>query len=254
MTVREASSRSPLGFPLLPKVIHRASPGVVVAMGNHDVSGGDFAPLPPLGIIDLVHAPLRSWEQFSRRIRNIGEAFDATPGVGPDVASDSRYLYQRLQDGTLRAWFDEHVFGEAAVHAGLEQGVVVRDDRIARSLAGEPVGAPGLASARALLAARVDVMHEWLIARLAQERAPLAERVAQLDASLAEHDQRLRLITGERDVLSADLEAARRDAATLLAQLEEARARLRELDDNRAVRAALRAQSTARRVRGQSPR
>ena len=254
MTIREASSRSPLGFPLLPKVIHRGDPGVEVAMGNHDVTGGEFAPLPPLGLIDLVHAPMRSWEQFSRRIRNMGEAFEATPDVGPDVASDQRYLYTRLLDGTLREWFDERVFADSAVHAGLEQGLLVGDDRIARSLAGEPVGAHGPGAAKALVAERVDVMREWLIARLAAEREPLGRRIAELDGSIAQATERIEVLSGERATLKEDLDTSRDEAATLHRHLEAARAELRELQaelaelrSSRAVQMALRAGAVRKR-------
>jgi Glycosyl transferase family 2 len=229
--VREARSAGPLGFGLLPKVAHRALADIVVRRGNHGVDNEGLELLPPVGLVDVVHWPLRSFEQFERKVRNMGEAFAATPGVPADESADQRMLFDRLRAGTLREWFDERQVSDAQVRDGIEAGRLVRDGRLERALAGEPVAAGAAGAARALVAERVGPLLEWLEGRLAAEREPIERRVGDLDDALTEARVRIEELARERDGFDVSGSEAR-------AALAEERRRHELLRNTRAARAA----------------
>lgn len=88
------------GTPLAPKLAHRASEDITVAMGNHSVDGLAGERIEA-GLVEIVHVPLRSWHQFSRKIRLGGAAVERNPNLDPGTAWHWRADYARLLDGTL---------------------------------------------------------------------------------------------------------------------------------------------------------
>ncbi len=90
------------GTPLAPKLAHRALATINVEMGNHSVLGLEGERVEA-GPIEIVHVPLRSWEQFSRKIRIGGAAVARNPNLGPGTSWHWRADFERLQNGTLEA-------------------------------------------------------------------------------------------------------------------------------------------------------
>jgi hypothetical protein len=128
MTVREVMSTNALGEPLSAKACHRADPDVVVYQGNHEVDG-----LPGkrgLADVEILHFPLRSWEQFSRKIQNGGSSYARNTTLSSEVGHAWRMLYQRFSQGTLQQFWDERALSPEGRASGLADGSLVQDDRL----------------------------------------------------------------------------------------------------------------------------
>jgi hypothetical protein len=149
MTVREAYSR------LRPKVAHRADPDVVLHRGAHDVDwdrgeevrrGGRavmravkperpeeegrlvWAPRFPARVL---HFPVRSYEQYRRRV-------EATLFHGGWDDKAHRDLASHYEEGRLPELYEKLVFDDAAVAAGIEDGGLVEDHSLRDFLAACP--------------------------------------------------------------------------------------------------------------------
>lgn len=130
---RNLATLSERGTPLAPKVCHRGATGVVVAQGNHAVTGlaGDRLPAEP---IDVLHVPLRSWPQFQRKIANGGSSYAANVGLGPEVGWHWRADYERLLAGELERVFQAREPSPADLVKGVWTGTLVRDSWLLRRL------------------------------------------------------------------------------------------------------------------------
>lgn len=130
---RDTETLSERGTPLAPKVVHRAGDAVVVSQGNHGVEGVD-RPAFPGSPLDIYHVPLRSWEQFRRKIDNGGSAYAANTELDPSIGWHWRADYARLLDGTLSDVYRERVPGYRDLLRGVLAGSLRRDSWLARHL------------------------------------------------------------------------------------------------------------------------
>ncbi len=122
---RDLLTLSARGTPRLPKVAHRADPGIVVAQGNHEVDpAGAVYPLEPW---DLYHVPLRSWPQFERVIVNGGSAYAANTELEPHFGWHWREDYERYLAGTLRAEYESRLPTRRRLVGRVRAGEVRRD-------------------------------------------------------------------------------------------------------------------------------
>ena len=158
LTVRESRAR------LQPKVAHRAEPDVVVLdRGGHDVAvagpggdvaetlrppgrpvhrtirdaeGSDTAPAAdetrlvwaPRWPLRIFHFPVRSSAQFTRRTE-----IAIFEGRFPDWGRFRR-LREQFEEGRLEELYAELLWDDAALDAGIRDGRLVRDERLARLL------------------------------------------------------------------------------------------------------------------------
>lgn len=130
MVYRKAQSTSPLGRPLLPKVAHRAAPGLVVAQGNHSVSGFRWMRKRRCDL-EILHFPLRSREQYVRKITNGGNAYANNTELAPKLGMAWRLHYAELQQTGRLAFIDENIWSADGVAAGLKDGALLTDTRLA---------------------------------------------------------------------------------------------------------------------------
>ena len=121
------------GTPLGVKVAHRASADAVVAMGNHDVSGVAGSRVDS-GVLEIVHIPLRSWRQFSQKVRVGGAAVERNANLNEDAAWHWRADYVRLQSGELQAEYWARAPRASELLLGLISGRVRRERRLQRRL------------------------------------------------------------------------------------------------------------------------
>ena len=193
LVVRETRSISPTGWPLLPKVAHRAHPEIEVATGNHSVIGPWTRAAHAHGLIEVLHFPLRDYKQFERKVVQTGEAFAQTPSVPTNAALDQRELYRLAQEGRLREYYEQRVLDDPAVETGLADGSLVVDRRLAEffsrrsdgpATTGTSPDGPALRSvtgaALGFLAAR-EALHASE-ARVAENEALLADARLEIDA------------------------------------------------------------------------
>jgi hypothetical protein len=170
LTVREARAR------LQPKVAHRAEPDVVVLdRGGHDVAvagpGGDAAEtLRPPGRtvhrttrdpegsdsprvadetrlvwaprwpVRILHFPVRSTAQFRRRTE-----IAIFEGRFPDWGRFRR-LREQFEEGRVEELYAELLWDDAALEAGIRDGWLTRDERLARLLPNCPDPISGVAA------------------------------------------------------------------------------------------------------------
>src|SRR5690606_9970314 len=114
------------GTPLAPKLAHRASRDVVVEMGNHSAIGL-VGEAEDAGRLEVVHVPMRSYEQLARKGRLGAEAVARNPEFGEGTAWHWRADARRLEEGTLRqAYLDRSLRG-AQLRALRRSGRVVRE-------------------------------------------------------------------------------------------------------------------------------
>lgn len=149
--VREKQSQNLVGRRLEPKVAHRGRADVVVAPGNHSISGSDLQPTPPLDLLEVLHFPMRTGSQFEQKVLATGIGYESLPSRSPEVGRDQLTLLQLQREGRLSDYFAKQVLSDEQIAAGLAGGRLIVDRRLARFMAElERTGsrAPGASSAR----------------------------------------------------------------------------------------------------------
>lgn len=130
MVYREVVSLNPLGNPLPPKVAHIGSKDIIVKQGNHRVSGlSDANTL--YEVIDILHYPLRTYQQFLNKITKGGAAYERNKELPKGVGSTWRRLYEEYQlNNNLIEYYKTHSYSESKIQQGLEEKVIVKDTRL----------------------------------------------------------------------------------------------------------------------------
>lgn len=137
MVYRKAFSTNPVGERLNPKAIHRGAPDVRVNRGNHKAFSARWSEIAPPQGIEIFHYPIRSYEQFERKTRNMGSGYAINAEVAdrPNVGRAARLRYQLLLTGDLeRHYWDEQFYSAEKLAAGLASGDLLRDPLIAERL------------------------------------------------------------------------------------------------------------------------
>lgn len=114
----------------------RGDLGVVVAPGNHSVSGVQLKPTPPgLSLLEVMHFPMRTFRQLERKVQAIGTGYDSLPFRSRDVGRDQLKLLALQREDKLSEYLAERCLSDDAVVAGLRSGELVLDRRLARFMA-----------------------------------------------------------------------------------------------------------------------
>jgi len=199
-----------------PKVAHRPLKGIVVAPGNHWLTPSDLSTLPLEGLLEIFHFPMRSYEQFDRKVVQIGLGYELLADRSPGVGQDQLQLLELQRAGGLPAYYQELVLDETALQTGLRTAAIVADRRLrdfmrelpaAGVRADEPYAAKLLAGAMSAIAELQDSRAAQAQAlqdgRLWQGRAEASQaRVEELQARVEE-------LTGELAGVSEALELVR---------------------------------------------
>ncbi|WP_233206099.1 glycosyltransferase family 2 protein [Cryobacterium sp. N19] len=166
-----------------PNAVHVGDSAVEVVQGNHLVSLQSFGAPPEAMALEVLHFPWRSWEQFSRKVRNAGSAYLNSSGLVPSPNHHGMRDYHRLLDDTLYASYLYRHPTQAALADGLASGSFVRDLRIAEALA-SPVADVAVDESDGRDRAFGKVIGD-LELRLFTMEAELADKSAHLDAANA---------------------------------------------------------------------
>lgn len=130
MVYREAQSLNPLGKPLPPKVAHRGSTSVQVGQGNHNVQGLDN-PRTIEGVIEILHYPIRSYQQIVNKIAKGGAAYERNRELPASMGITWRKLFEELQrDSNLNHYFEANFYDEKRLAETKGTGGIVVDKRI----------------------------------------------------------------------------------------------------------------------------
>lgn len=135
-TLRERISRNSLGRPLPPKLIHRAHPDIEITDGNHGalLEGKPTAAIKSTSI-EILHVPVRSYEQLERKIRQGAEALERNKRVGPGIGDSWRRIYtNHLRQGSLPTYYDSLRPNPATIAGQLIRGELINDRRLQKAL------------------------------------------------------------------------------------------------------------------------
>jgi len=131
LVLRERRSSNLVGRMLETKVAHRASLDVVVAPGNHGISGAELEPVPTQELLEVLHFPMRDRAQFERKVRAIGIGYETLPFKGEEVGRDQLTLLELQRNGRLGEHFESHLPSPAEIAEGLRTEQLVIDRRLA---------------------------------------------------------------------------------------------------------------------------
>jgi hypothetical protein len=106
MLYRDLMSTNSLGKPLPPKVMHRGFEDILVAFGNHSAKRAQSSVTGGVAPITCFHFPVRSREQFRKKVRDGGTALSMNLSVGEGVGGTWRSLNQLVANRTFDNWFD----------------------------------------------------------------------------------------------------------------------------------------------------
>jgi Glycosyl transferase family 2 len=135
LVVREKDSQNIRGEELEPKIAHRADPGVIVAPGNHSVTNAWLPPSPVRELVEVLHFPMRTPEQFERKVLSVGRGYESLPFRSMHVGRDQLQLLELQRRGELQQYFARHLVSDEALAAGLRGGELVIDRRLAQFMA-----------------------------------------------------------------------------------------------------------------------
>jgi hypothetical protein len=110
------------------KAIHRADPDVTLSAGAHALIGSGFIPLRGWYPIELLHFPIRSFEQFDRKYDHLGSSLKTGRNVYYDEVRRAR------REGRLKTFYESLVVDDSALERGLSEGSLVIDARLRDAL------------------------------------------------------------------------------------------------------------------------
>ncbi len=122
------------GRPVAIAIAHRGVAAVTVAQGNHSAEGLGLPALPPWPAFTIWHFPERDYARFETKIVNGGRAYARNQELPPSAGRHWRHLYERYQAGTLRDEYAALAWSHEELQAGLEEGRLVVDRRLAEML------------------------------------------------------------------------------------------------------------------------
>jgi Glycosyl transferase family 2 len=114
------------------KIAHRADPDVVVGRGNHGLVSSELSPLLAWHPLEVLHFPLRSREQWRRKVQLQGDAF--TKYIERVGAGYHLTAYDALQSGRIEEQYATMVVDDAAAGRGLRDGCLTVDTRLRDAL------------------------------------------------------------------------------------------------------------------------
>jgi hypothetical protein len=136
------------------KVAHRASAGVTVARGNHDVEGEGLVLLRDWVPLEILHFPIRGHRHLLDKysLTRAGHRLAGTDLVPKHVAKLAQSLVEGPED-----LYRELLVDDAALERGLANGLLSMDTRLRDTLSGEAVPSASPADDVAF-AEEIDVM------------------------------------------------------------------------------------------------
>ncbi|TFC76669.1 glycosyltransferase family 2 protein [Cryobacterium cheniae] len=116
-----------------PDTVHIGVPDIEIAQGNHFVSLEGRGVEPPNALIEVLHFPWRSWDQFERKVRSAGLGYESNPDLNPSPNHHGMQEYRRYKLGSLQSFYIlRHPTAEEFA-VGLGDGTFVAEETVART-------------------------------------------------------------------------------------------------------------------------
>jgi hypothetical protein len=180
LVVRERRSLTLRGTVLEPKVAQRPAAATAVAPGNHSLEAPVMDQAPDIGAVEVCHYPIRTFEQFERKVLSVGIGYEQLQDRAPGTGQDQLALLEKHRQGTLRAYHDAQCLDAGRIAEGLTAGDLVEDRRVQAFLAAGPARANESPEVQRVL------RRAWLSAGGLEDALSAAhERIAELSAQLA---------------------------------------------------------------------
>ena len=115
------------------KVITRVAGLSSITMGNH----GAVHELQTVNSaeINIVHYPIRSYEQFQRKVVNYGSSIEKNTRLGAQASLHLRRWYESYKQGSLEDTYNAIVLPQKLLESLVENGVLVKDKPVIKSTA-----------------------------------------------------------------------------------------------------------------------
>jgi hypothetical protein len=110
------------------KAIHRGDPEVTLSAGAHTLLESRLIPLRGWYPVELLHFPIRSFEQCNRKYANLRDALGASRNAYYDEVQRAR------QEGRFTDFYESLVVDDAALERGVQDGSLVIDTRLRDAL------------------------------------------------------------------------------------------------------------------------
>jgi len=126
----ETNSRNCLGSPLLSKVLHRASPSVTIAQGNHAIEGISGAIEVAGDRLRILHYPYRSLAKYKDKIRAGGAAYARNTSLSQHIGQTWRTHFAELNTGGVDQFWGDVTETMPEVIDGLHSGRFIKENAI----------------------------------------------------------------------------------------------------------------------------
>lgn len=114
------------------KVITKLDGLRLVTMGNH---GADHnLESTKSTTIQIAHYPLRSYQQFEKKVNNHGASVSNNTRFGPGINWHLRYWYDLLTKGQLKQEYDKYVLTNQQIQSLTQEGVIEHDAELRKYL------------------------------------------------------------------------------------------------------------------------
>jgi hypothetical protein len=110
------------------KAIHRGDPSVKLSAGAHTLLESQHVPLRGWYPVELLHFPIRSYEQCDRKYANLRDA------LGESRNSYYEDVYRARHDGRFAQFYESLTIDDVALERGLGDGSLVLDTRLRDAL------------------------------------------------------------------------------------------------------------------------
>lgn len=113
--------------------VHIGVPDIEIAQGNHFVSLEGSGVAPTNALIEVLHFPWRSWNQFERKVRSAGLGYENNPDLNPSPNHHGMQEYRRYKLGSLQAFYILRHPTPEEFAEGLGNGTFVAEETVARN-------------------------------------------------------------------------------------------------------------------------
>jgi hypothetical protein len=176
MILRERRSLNPRGDRLEPKVAQRPAAAKSVAPGNHSLVRPVLDRAPDAGLVEVLHFPIRSFEQFERKVLNTGIGYELLQDRAPGIGVDQLELLNVQRQGKLHDYYIAQCADRSEAPLLLDGRELLVDDRLQAFFAARPSRLEESPSVQEVL------RRAWLSAEDRQDAS--TRQVAELSAEL----------------------------------------------------------------------
>ena len=126
----ETTSLNIIGKQLPGKMLHRATPHVTVAQGNHHTQDLPGQVIDAENLLCILHFPYRSFPKYTHKIRIGGEAYARNSVLPVSIGKTWRVHYDQLRAGGLEGVWQDITITPNDMAQSLNTGALFTDNRL----------------------------------------------------------------------------------------------------------------------------